>query len=328
MKDIVALIKWVKSNAKSFGGDPYSITLFGGSSGAAAIDYVTLSPMSEDLFERIILTSGTASNFWGFSEDPLKWTFKLGRKLNINTNNVNVLMENLKNVSPSMLALAAEQIDKRDTSHPFSLIFVPCAESIIDGEKSIITKSPTSILKTGNYYKVPQIISFTNNEGYTYLEQMKKNLNNLDSMLELLIPKTILKRLTGAKMKNEILKRIKQFYFKGSKITNATLQNFVDFLSDTIILYDLHNNLKVKLKHNTNPIYYTEFGYEMKKKTPRKHVPKDNLSFESLPRKVGHGDDLAYVFTFSQEMIADDDIVTKKVVDRQVTMIYNFAKYG
>ena len=46
MKDQVLALRWVRDNARAFGGDPDSITIFGESAGAASVHLHLLSPLS------------------------------------------------------------------------------------------------------------------------------------------------------------------------------------------------------------------------------------------------------------------------------------------
>ncbi|KAL6084905.1 hypothetical protein STEG23_036275 [Scotinomys teguina] len=56
--DQLAALQWVKENIKFFGGNPDSVTLFGGSAGAISISSLVLSPLSKGLFHRAIMQSG------------------------------------------------------------------------------------------------------------------------------------------------------------------------------------------------------------------------------------------------------------------------------
>jgi para-nitrobenzyl esterase len=56
--DMIAALKWVKSDIKAFGGDPKNVTLFGQSAGAIAIDDLLMSPDAAGLFHRAIAESG------------------------------------------------------------------------------------------------------------------------------------------------------------------------------------------------------------------------------------------------------------------------------
>ena len=46
MKDQVMVLKWIQDNIVNFGGCRHRVTLFGMSSGAAAVQFHMLSPMS------------------------------------------------------------------------------------------------------------------------------------------------------------------------------------------------------------------------------------------------------------------------------------------
>ncbi|KAM7332677.1 hypothetical protein ACRRTK_009385 [Alexandromys fortis] len=59
-QDQLAALLWVKENIKFFGGNPDSVTLFGGSAGAISISSLILSPLSTGLFHRAIMESGVA----------------------------------------------------------------------------------------------------------------------------------------------------------------------------------------------------------------------------------------------------------------------------
>jgi para-nitrobenzyl esterase len=59
LADMVASLRWVKSNIAAFGGDPGNVTVFGQSAGAMAIGALTTSPETKGLFHRAIGQSGS-----------------------------------------------------------------------------------------------------------------------------------------------------------------------------------------------------------------------------------------------------------------------------
>ncbi|VDM51449.1 unnamed protein product [Toxocara canis] len=59
MLDQVEAIKFVVAQISYFGGDPYRLTLFGQSAGAASVSAHTYSPLSQNLFQQAIMESGT-----------------------------------------------------------------------------------------------------------------------------------------------------------------------------------------------------------------------------------------------------------------------------
>ncbi|GAB4023784.1 carboxylesterase/lipase family protein [Spirosoma koreense] len=56
--DMIAALKWVQKNIAALGGDPKKITLAGQSAGAAAVSFLTASPLTKGLFQRAIAESG------------------------------------------------------------------------------------------------------------------------------------------------------------------------------------------------------------------------------------------------------------------------------
>lgn len=58
--DQIAALRWIKENIANFGGDPNRVTAWGQSAGAADIERLMVSPLSEGLFQRAIAESGAA----------------------------------------------------------------------------------------------------------------------------------------------------------------------------------------------------------------------------------------------------------------------------
>ena len=56
--DIVQALKWVKANAKAFGGDPGNVTIFGESGGGAKVTTLLAMPAAKGLFHRAVVQSG------------------------------------------------------------------------------------------------------------------------------------------------------------------------------------------------------------------------------------------------------------------------------
>merc|ERR1712188_199789 len=55
--DQVKALEWVKDNIESFGGDPSNVTIFGESAGGTSVLALMASPLSEGLFQRVIVQS-------------------------------------------------------------------------------------------------------------------------------------------------------------------------------------------------------------------------------------------------------------------------------
>jgi para-nitrobenzyl esterase len=58
MLDLVAVLEWVRDNARAFGGDPGNVTIFGESGGGAKVSTLLAMPAARGLFHRAIVQSG------------------------------------------------------------------------------------------------------------------------------------------------------------------------------------------------------------------------------------------------------------------------------
>ena len=56
--DQMTAIKWVRENIASFGGDPENITIMGQSAGAMSVQQHCLSPLTDGLFHKAVMSSG------------------------------------------------------------------------------------------------------------------------------------------------------------------------------------------------------------------------------------------------------------------------------
>jgi para-nitrobenzyl esterase len=56
--DLIAALKWVKTNIANFGGDPGNVTIAGESAGAGCVCVLMASPLAKGLFHRAIAESG------------------------------------------------------------------------------------------------------------------------------------------------------------------------------------------------------------------------------------------------------------------------------
>jgi carboxylesterase type B len=107
LKDIVMALKWVQKNIRQFGGDPNNVTIFGQSSGAAAVHLLTLSPMSRGLFHKAIGQSGSALNPWALGTRGVK---QLAAVMNLKGESEETVFERLMGLSGEEILKIQENI--------------------------------------------------------------------------------------------------------------------------------------------------------------------------------------------------------------------------
>jgi para-nitrobenzyl esterase len=65
--DQIAVLKWVRRNIKSFGGDTHNVTVFGESAGGVSVHTLLTSPLAVGLFQKAIIESGGGRSLFGGS---------------------------------------------------------------------------------------------------------------------------------------------------------------------------------------------------------------------------------------------------------------------
>jgi para-nitrobenzyl esterase len=137
--DAVAALKWVRTNAAAFGGDPANVTLFGESAGAGVVQLLMGSPIAAGLFHKAVSESGAG----GSVLPPLAAAEALGEKLTQAAGLTNVTAAQLRSLPVDKLLLR---------SFPF-----------IDGR--VVVASPGTPFARKTEAKLPLMIGANSNEG-------------------------------------------------------------------------------------------------------------------------------------------------------------------
>ncbi|CAG9559921.1 unnamed protein product [Danaus chrysippus] len=327
LKDIVMALKWTQANISVFGGDPNNVTIFGSSTGGATVHYMMISPMAVGLFHKAIMQSSSALNKFSLNKNPTQAAIELAEKLGITTANKFDMVDELKKVPAEDIMEAYKELSDKsisnDNGKTFDLMFKPCVEKEFEGMPTFLSKTPSQILKSGNFYKVPIIIGCNNIEA-SVIQYIKTNFyedfEKFNEDVSLLVPKSIALNETLTK---NIGEQLLNFYFNGNGVLNEhTRTQYLQLLSDFYFLYYLYNTVRLQYKYAPEcPIYYYILNY-----AGEWDVPKALNFFNS----IGHCGEVSFLFRIITPCKrfcsgSRDSITTRKRVVRLWT---NFAKYG
>lgn len=188
MKDQVLALKWVRDNIVNFGGCPDRVTIFGTSSGGASVQYHIISPMSQGLFKRAIMQSGSATSPWALSYTPKEDSMLLADKFGIKATSTAELVQKLAEIPTKDLAIASSQLAQDKVRkilkylwlmitimqlRKYNLfqnffsgdlhVFVPSVEAN-HGQNKFLPADPWELLKSGKIADIPAITGLTADE--------------------------------------------------------------------------------------------------------------------------------------------------------------------
>ncbi|KYM98243.1 Esterase E4, partial [Cyphomyrmex costatus] len=295
LKDVIMALQWVQKNISEFGGDPNNVTIFGESAGGAIVHYLTLSPLANGLFHKAISQSGVATCPWAFTEKKshLMKSFQLAKQLGKTTTDPKVAYEFLKTVDAEKLVETERKSLLTETEKlQYRLIFTPT----LDYESS----NPffPEDLKTFmcRSVKVPLLLGFNSCEGSFLVcsnlngRISKEQLKKIDSDFKNFILPQTLSTLPIT------VEELRSLYFGDKAISEETLINYVDFLSDEFFNHDIMKAVDIQTKLNNNDkkaTYLYQFSFLSDFSPLRKIF---DIQFPGGVTGVTHGEELAYLF--------------------------------
>ncbi|XP_075979907.1 uncharacterized protein LOC142979037 [Anticarsia gemmatalis] len=310
--DQLAALQWIKDNIEDLNGDPSSVTLMGHSTGAACVSYLMLSPISNGLFHRAILMSGSALSDWAMTKDPTPYTLQVAQSLGCNPNSKNMMACLQKK---PLSDIKKVQILAREFETPLGPVV---AGSFIPNEPAKIMESYPNLLS-----KYQLLTGVTELERYHDFGVIELEHGVLENQRDDFIKKYAKIIFEGAE--NEALKTVLKEY-SPSKLDpqrwNVEMNRDVilNVFSDARSLAPVVRFADYQSKANSQSFFYV-FGHNS--------VSSD---YAALNKSV-QGEELPYVFGVplgltTTHFITDYTQKEKLLSEIVMRMWTNFVKYG
>lgn len=254
LKDQLALLRWVKKNIASFGGNPDDVTIVGGSAGSVSVDLLMLSRTTKGLFNKVIPESGAAISTIALQTDPIQYA------KNFASNNGFPEVDDI-------YALEKFFLDGSDTLYyktlnlfqPNSTFgFTPCVERDT-GAEVFLDDAPVNIIRSGRYKKLPMLFGFTNMEGLLQTPNFNSWKEKMNDKFSQFLPVDL--QFENEAEKEEVAKSVKEFYFGDKLIDENSILGFINFFSDITFAYPALLEAKLYTETGHNQVYFYEYSF-------------------------------------------------------------------
>lgn len=311
MKDQVEALRWINKNIKKFGGDPNKVTLAGFSVGATMAELLVLSKSTEGLVDKLILESGSALSPFAINRNPVHTAFNIAKSVGYNgTENVKDLTEFYLNATNEVLV--AKSLNFFLPNSTFG--YAPCIESK-DSKDPFLTESPLEIMNRGEFPKLSVLTGFANMEGISRAIKFNTWSKMMNDNFKDFLPADLI--FKTEKEEEEMVKKIKEFYFKGKEVSKDTLQEYIDYFSDSMFKYGIMKSAKIHATKSHRPVFVYEFAFVGS--LSMKHQYMETI------KGASHRDQSSYILDFFSFTNDYDDLNMR---DQMTSMWSDFVKYG
>ncbi|XP_030763816.1 esterase E4-like [Sitophilus oryzae] len=324
LKDQVQVLKWVKQNIESFGGDPNSVTILGYSAGAISVVLHMVSPLSAGLFHKAVAMSGSPTSQWILGHEQLEIAKKQARILKCPDDTSANIIKCLKTKPANDLGQSLPQFAEFGTD-PL-LIWTPVMERDF-GQPRFLTAHPITLIQNGEFHKVPFITGVTTDE-FAYKafnivnnETLTKELNE---KWEEKAPIAFLyeRKTDQSKLVSKTLKKV---YLEDKPVDKTSISALGQLYADSTVGFGVNRAVKLISEKNNASTYYYKFSFQGR--YSHFYAPDSN---GTKPYGVVHHDDLIYLFYISRlfPYFKDNSLKEVEMVNKFTSLYANFAKYG
>nr|UXP71972.1 esterase [Manduca sexta] len=235
LKDQVAALYWIQRNIANFGGNPHDVTVYGTEAGAASIQILLVSDITEGLFQKVIMESGSVLSPSTLTYNPISKALDAARKFGYEDNEDRVkLLKFYQKISEKELSSLTE-------------IFLPCVENGSYYSNTLLEDDPKSLIMQGKFRQVPMLITYTNSDDSINVDTFNTFPDNFDQLL----PNNL--NFESNKIRHRVAELVKEFYFENNN--QNLVQKFLKYSNDLFIGYPVVKSALLHGLKNTHPVF-------------------------------------------------------------------------
>ncbi|KAK4874274.1 hypothetical protein RN001_013634 [Aquatica leii] len=320
LKDQVQVLKWVKANIATFGGDPDAVTIAGSDAGAISVTLHLVSPLSKGLFNKAIVMSGSSLGILPVPNNQMDLAKKQAQLLHCPEDTSANIIKCLKSKSAQEIA-DSYPLFKEENSLDSCLTWLPVMERDV-GQQRFLTTHPIESIFTEHFEKVPVLTGVTTDEFAEKAFAILAHSNLLQDMEKYPPISSVYEKDTNNS--KTVFKELKKFYFEDKPIDNSTIAELVNLYSDGMVGFEVNRGAKILAEKSNESVYYYRFNY--KGRHSFFYLPDTN---NTVPYGVAHLDDLIYLFHNSKRFTEyrEDDPETD-TIEKMTTLWTNFVRFG
>ncbi|XP_041457638.1 cholinesterase 1-like [Lytechinus variegatus] len=153
MLDQVMALQWVQDNIEAFGGDPRRVTIGGESAGGSSVNLLSLSTLTDDLFQQTIMQSGNALCPWSWTTN--EHGARAGREL--------AMSLGCPTEDSSTMVACLREVPQRNLTDAMVTISSALSSPVVDGY--FLLDTPLELINRRQFKVQPTLMGTNEDEG-------------------------------------------------------------------------------------------------------------------------------------------------------------------
>ncbi|SPP81487.1 glutactin isoform X1 [Drosophila guanche] len=324
LSDIHLALEWLQRNLPHFGGNSGKVTLVGQAGGATLVHALSLSGRATNLFQQLILQSGTALNPYLIDERPLETlaTFARLARCQYAGRSLAPLYDCLSRLPTSQVVSAFEQLLQQNEARGLS--FLGGFKLVVGDPLGYLPEHPAALAAKAANSSVPMIVGAAKDASAFILSRFYDQIQRVQSQNVSDFINVVLRHTAPPSQHKAWLDWARREIFSQEHDRTASAHSVSQGLLElsNMILYRAPVIYSIRLSHKKSPVYLYTFDYR------GEHHRFGHLD-NPLPFGVDASlsDDSVYLFPYPPEASRLNP-VDKSLSRALVTMWVNFAVTG